>query len=89
MPEYPFTGSFPHLCVTDLVAGDSVDSDTVDSGPYYGFYSQVAGTLKFNTLAGTTVALPVTANVFYNIGVARLWATGHTTIAVTDVWLAR
>jgi hypothetical protein len=89
MPEKPFASDFANLCVSDLVNGDTVDSDTVDSGPYYGFHVRTTGTVKFNTLAGTTIALPVTAGLYYAYGVSRLWATGHTTLAAADIELAR
>lgn len=88
--ENPFGGSYPHLCVSDFVVGDTVDSDTVDCDPpYYGFHVKVSGTFKFNTLAGSTVALPVTAGLYYFYGVKRVWATGHTTLTTADILLAR
>lgn len=87
--ENPFGGSYPHLCVGDFIVGDTVDSDSVDAGPYYGFHVLVSGTFKFNTLAGSTVALPVTAGYFYHYGVSRVWATGHTTLTTADILLAR
>ena len=89
--ENPFGGSYPHLCVSDFIVGDTVDSDTVDAttGPFYGFHVKVSGTFKFSTLAGNAVALPVTAGLYYPYGVLRVWATGHTTLTTADILLAR
>lgn len=87
--EAPFAGQYPGLCIADLVNGDTVDSDTVDSGPYCGFHVLTSGTVKFNTLAGTTKTLAVTAGLYYPYGVSRLWTTGHTTLTAADIELAR
>lgn len=88
-PDAPFSGTYPHLCVNDLVNGDTVDSDSVDSGPFYGFHVLTSGTVKFNTLTGTTKTLVVTAGTAYPYGVSRLWTTGHTTLTPANIELFR
>ena len=89
MPESPWLGNSPIEPVHAWTLGGDVDSDSVDSGPFKGFHVNVAGTIKFNDYAGNTMTHVVNAGTYYPYIVTRLWTTGHTTLAATDIRLAR
>jgi hypothetical protein len=90
MAQRPFAGNDPTEYIRESILGSDVDSDTVDlDPPCRGFHVNVAGTIKYNDLAGNTVTKKVNAGSYYPYGVSRLWTTGHTTLGAGDIYLER
>ena len=86
----PYAGNNPRNFVNSYTAGNTVASDAADLPvPCKGFHVNVTGTVKIDTIAGETVLLVVNAGTYYPYGVKRLYATGHTTLTTSDIFLAR